>query len=602
MKQFYLLLIFMVTLIPGVSAQTECTVKIGYVMNKSLPPSYTFTTDYEGEESKYYWYFSDKATYEEPTPVHTFSYTDYYTIAVKIVSKSGSVCYGRIYEKFEGKTETRPGETIHQATGMVKDLSNLGGCRLGIQTAEGKMLLPVKIIPEFILKPGQHVKISYELMQNAPSICMAGAPVTIHRIEEIPVTTPGILYGRGRVTDASQIAGCSMVIKLDNGRTIIPAEVVPDFSFKDGQMVEVAFEVLEGYASACNMGPLVKIHKIAEIAPPQPSCKVEPSYVVLNAKELKYRFFAKTSGPVDYWEWDFGDGNQSSEPEPEHQFKAPGAYGISCTIVLKDGCKVSRKISLLVNAPGLPVCLGATNLMLFDPTENGCDGKAIAAILDKEGNEYKGVVYRWSNGATGNIAEALCSDKVYYMHAVIDGVCQKNTSFSFLSRPQWRVTNSKGIYTFEVISPVDGVTYLWEFGDGSKAYGVLVNYEFEEEGTYYVRLTAMSGSDQAESEQAVVFDKSGLTGINEHSFANLQIYPNPAYHMVRLEPWSPLSGETRIEIYDIRGQKRMEQMVKEYGIQSVEINMSELPAGIYMVRITPEKQAAFTKKLVVSRP
>jgi PKD repeat protein len=601
MKLKFTSLILLLIAFTTLSAQTECIVNIRYAMNKSLPPSYTFTTDYDGEEAKYYWYISDKTNYEEPMPVHTFGYTGTYTVVVKILDSKGNVCYGRTSGKFEGKEDARPNESILSGIGVVKDLSYLGGCRVGISMQDGKVLIPVKILPEFTIKPGQHVKFSYEILKDAASTCMAGTPVNIHRIEEVPVASSSLIYAKGKVADATSIAGCRMVIKLENGRTIIPAEIVPAFALKDGQYVEVAFEVLEGFASACNMGPLVRIHKIAEITPAQPDCRVEPSYRVVDAKLLKYKFFAKASGPVDSWKWDFGDGNTSTEAEPEHNYEKPGAYGITITIVTKDGCKVSRRLALVVEAPGLPVCAGATSLLLFDPTGSGCDGKAVAALLDSGGNEYKEVVYRWSNGEKGNIASKLCADRMYFMHAYIEGICQKNISFSFLSKPTWRVASQNGIYTFEVINPVDGVTYQWEFGNGKTATGASVNVNYDKDGIYYVRLTAVMGNEKSDSEQAIVVEHSGLTSVTESEWSEFQIYPNPARDFLNIKSGILPAGDIQMEIYDIQGRKRVEHLLVQPGMVSARINIAELPEGIYFVRTLSEKKLIHSAKLIISR-
>ena len=35
---------------------------------------------------------------------------------------------------------------------------------------------------------------------------------------------------------------------------------------------------------------------------------------------------------VDYWSWNFGDGNGSSERNPTHTYASPGTYKVSLTI------------------------------------------------------------------------------------------------------------------------------------------------------------------------------------------------------------------------------------------------------------------------------
>jgi len=41
---------------------------------------------------------------------------------------------------------------------------------------------------------------------------------------------------------------------------------------------------------------------------------------------------------INGWEWDFGDGNTSSEQNPNHKYENTGVYDVSLTILLSNGC------------------------------------------------------------------------------------------------------------------------------------------------------------------------------------------------------------------------------------------------------------------------
>ena len=139
--------------------------------------------------------------------------------------------------------------------------------------------------------------------------------------------------------------------------------------------------------------------------------------------------------------------------------------------------------------------------MLFDPTENKCNGKATVKLLDENAIEIKNVKYLWSDGRTGSTAENLCPDKSYTVQAIIEGVCQKNTSFTLLSKPIWRASTVNGKNNFTVISPKEGIKYEWNFGDGKVVAGADINYNFENDGVYNVTLKAVSGNDFSEYTQ-----------------------------------------------------------------------------------------------------
>ena len=268
------------------------------------------------------------------------------------------------------------------------------------------------------------------------------------------------------------------------------------------------------------------------------------------------------------------------------------------SIVTADECKTSKRFVLVIEKPGLPACTGALSLLLFDPSAGKCDGKAIAKLVDATGTELKNVVYQWSNGEKGNVAGGLCADKPYYLYALIEGVCQKNTSFTFLSKPTWRVTATDGKYTFSVINPIDGMTYLWDFGDGYIAYGSSVTYDYNREGTYNVRLTAIMGGTSRDTEQAFNTEKT-LTNVPLISNPDWKVYPNPARDIVYINPEADIHGTVRIEITDIQGRRMMQQQFEATG-STYSIHTGHLPAGMYILKLASENRSWQAVKLLVA--
>jgi len=52
----------------------------------------------------------------------------------------------------------------------------------------------------------------------------------------------------------------------------------------------------------------------------------------LTTKPYRYTFRDVSTGEVDHWLWDFGDGYESSEQHPTHQFDEPGTYTVCLTV------------------------------------------------------------------------------------------------------------------------------------------------------------------------------------------------------------------------------------------------------------------------------
>jgi PKD repeat protein len=368
---------------------------------------------------------------------------------------------------------------------------------------------------------------------------------------------------------------------------------LPEIALKEGMYIEFTYEVLNNVSTICMAGRNIRIHRLKVVD----KCAVEQAFKLVSQTKMTYQFFARTSVKVTTWEWNFGDGNTSNEAEPEHTFEKAGVYTVECTIISYDGCKASHRIAVVVQEPGLPVCPGGINLLLFDPSENNCDGKAIATLLDESRNPYKDVIYRWSTGETGNEAENLCADKPYYLYALIEGVCQKNTSFTFLSKPMWRVSSTGGKYTFQVTNPVDGVTYIWDLGNGEIVYGTSVSYDFNNDGDYNIRLIASYGADSSETEQ-VIRVQNTVTNIGQAEKSSFRLYPNPANERVWIEPGNSFTGNVRAEITDLHGRIVYQKELKLAGQARTEINIQHLPSGLYFIRFS-DGNVNKTEKLMV---
>jgi len=82
-----------------------------------------------------------------------------------------------------------------------------------------------------------------------------------------------------------------------------------------------------------------------------------------------------------------------------------------------------------------------------------------------------------------------------------------------------------------------------------------------------------------------------LTGIDSQESMQLKIYPNPTAGELRIE-----SGELRItsvEIFDVNGKKMKSEIEKS----NILIDISHLPAGIYVVKVMTE-QGGMTQKIM----
>ena len=75
---------------------------------------------------------------------------------------------------------------------------------------------------------------------------------------------------------------------------------------------------------------------IAVDAQPKPQAQFRASRM-RGTQNTYVRFYDQSSGDIDQWHWDFGDGNDSNDINPVHYYTVPGTYTVSLTVSGPDG-------------------------------------------------------------------------------------------------------------------------------------------------------------------------------------------------------------------------------------------------------------------------
>ncbi len=82
---------------------------------------------------------------------------------------------------------------------------------------------------------------------------------------------------------------------------------------------------------------------------------------------------------------------------------------------------------------------------------------------------------------------------------------------------------------------------------------------------------------------------------------DFKIYPNPAMHEVRAAVELEKAQEVTIELFDVIGQRIFSSEVfLESGSNEMEVPVSQLTNGTYMVRLSTENQQV-TKRLIIHK-
>ena len=82
----------------------------------------------------------------------------------------------------------------------------------------------------------------------------------------------------------------------------------------------------------------------ATVSPPTAGFAASPSE---GLAPLAVTFSDLTTGDVTHWQWDFGDGQFSSEPEPSHTYASTGDYTVSLAVMGPGGSDVETIIDCI---------------------------------------------------------------------------------------------------------------------------------------------------------------------------------------------------------------------------------------------------------------
>jgi PKD repeat protein len=204
------------------------------------------------------------------------------------------------------------------------------------------------------------------------------------------------------------------------------------------------------------------------------------------------------SGSILLWTWNFGDGNFSTAKNPTHAYATCGVYNVSLTIFTSFFCSRTDTATVTLN--------GGINPS-FTYNANTTTGN-VNFLAQPFGFNLN---YIWDFG-DGTFDSTFITNHTYptgiynVCLTVSDqaGICNNTfcdtltlnvscaTSFTYND-------NGSGNVNFQVDPFSLGMTYNWDFGDGSTGTGGLTFHTFPSAGSYTVCLTAVDSASMCTS-------------------------------------------------------------------------------------------------------
>jgi hypothetical protein len=141
-----------------------------------------------------------------------------------------------------------------------------------------------------------------------------------------------------------------------------------------------------------------------------------------------------------------------------------------------------------------------------------------------------------------------------------------------IPEPKFTSINTSGnTFDFTYTGSTPYTSILWDFGDGNISTQTNPAHTFSKDGKYPVTVTVTNDCGDNTYGNNQVALKVGTT-----AKANIRIYPNPAEDIVQIEGVNPVS----VQLQNIQG-----QLVKSFAGDLKRLDVADLPAGVYLLRI-----------------
>lgn len=311
------------------------------------------------------------------------------------------------------------------------------------------------------------------------------------------------------------------------------------------------------------------------------------SFTVSNACEGNITSFTNTStidaGPLTY-SWNFGDGNTSTDQDPDHTYATDGTYTVTLTVTSDNGCEDMATASVEVFA---------APTALFSASEE-CEGTATQFTNLSTGAGITGYAWDFGDGNTstqsspahtyaagGNYSAVLtvtnangCTDS-YTVSVVVNALPTVDFSFSDVC---------EGTPVSFTNNSTSG-SYAWDFGNQSSSTLANPTITYNTFGTYDVELTVTDAN----------FCINSAT-------QQIEIYDLPDFSLNPTDVACYGEASGSIEVDALGSPTPPWSYSLNNGTPQISDVFNGIPSGNYDVTVVDGNGCEFTLSTVVSQP
>jgi len=319
----------------------------------------------------------------------------------------------------------------------------------------------------------------------------------------------------------------------------------------------------------------------------------------INISGSTFTFVNSTTGATMY-SWDFGDGNSSTETNPQHTYATDGTYIVE--LVATNSCGTSTSTETIVVS--VPPTVGFST----DVSE-GCLPLTVN-YTDESGLDVTSWSWTFPGGTPSTSTEenpvvVYDAPGTYNATLVVtnpagSSTLTQNSLITVNDVPNAGFTFDQSNNTIGFTNTSTGATsYLWDFGDGSTSTtnNTQLQHFYPAIGDYTVVLIAMNACGSDTTEQTVSVLVSSLDELG--TFDEITIFPNPNDGHFTLQINGIAKAELQVGILNVLGQTLTNEMLDfSNGSLNKTFDISYLTAGTYMLRIGSGTNVIYRKVVI----